>query len=561
MPSPATDAETFAARLVPVLQAGDLAAARQLLDGLEGDELRAAKEWFAGSKRWVSSLSEHLHPPSADVGGGTRVRWRAAWTVGMCAVRLCGPVTAAARVPWADYWDWVPDAAGEAALVQLLREQDREWAASFVEAASGVSLGGRVPRSGRTLSRVLRAVAVHHDLPCPSGATFLATWWAGAGPYATLADLLVGDPLMPDVLLRYLGSGHAGGLEGLPAAVAEVCGRGQLDRGSVLEQVLESLTAGQRPKAQRELLAVATALELRADEVPGGLTYLLGLLATVDRQLVPALLDMALDLVRDGAALEELAVTVAARPEQGARDTLLKALGQQDLQRAAGTPAVLASLDVLGATDDAAFGRRVVALRTTLGGAVGGDEERPVAVGLWTLAPAPGDGPPVPRHLAERPDEALARLWRSWEHALSGPAEYRRFWRPLLVHQGLVSFAAGGDGNGLRATAVALVEQGECSLPALAGVLEDVFLGGALRQLWPVALELADLACATSKRPAGLEVLLRMLATYAVEVPEPRPAPPHVAALAARRGQTKAQSEARVLLERLAPPALQEERA
>ena len=65
-----------------------------------------------------------------------------------------------------------------------------------------------------------------------------------------------------------------------------------------------------------------------------------------------------------------------------------------------------------------------------------------------------------------------------------------------------------------------------------------------MSQAWPVALAIADAACAGARRPAGVEGLLRMLTRYAHEAPG-QELPTHIRALAASTGETKAEQEAR----------------
>lgn len=169
----------FVDRLVPVLLRGDVVAAWELLDSLAGDDLRAAKAWFAGNRRWLGNIYglEYVGE-SHDEKFATY--HNASWIVAMCAVALCGLMTAARRVPWTDLWDH-QRYAGEAAFVQMLWDADRDWVAQFVETAGQVSLGGQARNVNANLSRVVRAAVVPHRLPCPTARTFLAEWSAGAG--------------------------------------------------------------------------------------------------------------------------------------------------------------------------------------------------------------------------------------------------------------------------------------------------------------------------------------------------------------------------------------------
>ena len=364
-------------RLAPILSRGDLVAAYELLHGLDHDELRDAKTWFADSRRWFRDLGQNVSFAGDTQDDRAVSRHEGMWIVSLCAVVLCGPRTAAQRVPWDEHWDYM-EHEGEAAFVQLLWERDRGWVAEFVVAASEVRLGRHATNVNPTLSRVLRAVATHHGLPCPPGDTFIKVWYAGTPLMQKqswqmdrsaegLAAWLAVDPLMPELLLRFLASGESGDLPELPGAVGRLVRSGSVDRSAVLGETLQQLTTNQRPKSQRVLAGILAELELGADEVPGGLTYLLGVLSTADRALHPALLPTAIALMSDSAGCRQLADVIAARPEKKAKEPLLAGLKQPETVERVGVAAVGDALDVLGAGDDAAFSAKIVAARESLG--------------------------------------------------------------------------------------------------------------------------------------------------------------------------------------------------
>ena len=103
------------------------------------------------------------------------------------------------------------------------------------------------------------------------------------------------------------------------------------------------------------------------------------------------------------------------------------------------------------------------------------------------------------------------------------------------------------DGADLSAAARTLLAEQRLSVSALRSTLEDLFLAGGLRQGWSTALAVAELAAGASTRPSGLADLFRLLARYAMELPEPQAVPPHIAALATDTTRTKASMEARRL--------------
>ena len=77
---------------------------------------------------------------------------------------------------------------------------------------------------------------------------------------------------------------------------------------------------------------------------------------------------------------------------------------------------------------------------------------------------------------------------------------------------------------------------------------EQCFLEGAMRQVWPAAWGVADLASTVKPLPQGLPDLLRMLARYVPEVPGEVTVPPGIRALANGRSASKARAEARALV-------------
>lgn len=73
------------------------------------------------------------------------------------------------------------------------------------------------------------------------------------------------------------------------------------------------------------------------------------------------------------------------------------------------------------------------------------------------------------------------------------------------------------------------------------------FESGGLRGLWPSALAIAAALCEVPDKPSGLPDLLRLLATYAHEVPDPR-VPDALRWFADGRGSSRSHLEARALV-------------
>lgn len=536
-------------RLPDVIAAGDPWDVDEYLRGLSPAERAVDSAWYDGSRRWFTSFIEGLYAGRHDdslVYRSVDVRWVQA----LCALALCGPVTAAERVPWDRFWDYMT-IDGEAAVVQRLWELDRDWVSSFVEAAARVQLGGNERNSKETLTRVLRAVVLHHGLPVPAGATFHLAWlapsergWPNDKNQATelLLPLLRSDPLMPELLYHFLASGHAGIEPGLPGVTALLVDEGVVDRRRVLDAVLEQLTGSQRVASQRVLAGVLASLGLAADEVPGGVPYLSGVIATADGSVGQVLLPLALELVGADHELAELTAVVAGRPERKQKQALLRWLERAPdrLQR----EWVLDAVRVLGDGDtDADFRDRLAKALADLGSEPPATKPA-LATGLWDLAPTPGKPATTYWWWAAGADEPTAMRVLSSDFPLSSDGG--------TLDWGVSALLAGRMPIGCITDAVrTLLAASNLSFPQTTRLFESLFLAGGLKLSWAAALEVAEAACLTLPRPGGLVVLLRMLSTYAPEVPA-QELPPGLAALAAAPGTTKAQAHARALGAQLA---------
>lgn len=550
-------AEAFVDRLTPLLRSGDSAAAWELLRSLDDEEKRQAKAWFAGARRWAQSLrqldyelpvrrdGENLRPEEEDaVGHGQAMR-----IVAMCAISLCGPATAAQRVPWEDFWEH-QRCPGHQTFLTMLRDADREWVATFAQAASEI----RLRRGAPVLAETLRTALIHHQLAAPSGATFLEQWQPrgpfGIGDPETGLRLLLNDPLMPGILPKFLASGHAGLDEWLPVVMPELIAAGLADRDELLSIILSLFTAPQRPRSQAVLAGIARQLGLTADEVPGGLSYLHGVIATSDKSVVAVLLPLALELASSGESLVDVARTVAARPELAPKRLLLKHIQRPGVADAVGRPAIGDVLTLLEAGQDAKLvlqieraARRLGVDRT--GAAAAG--ARPARSGLWELKPAE-PGPPREIGWWER------TLWRApdvagwWRYLLRSESDDpHASWDDAMLSMVLADLFRGDFDPGVfENIARQTLADDRLAVTRLARILEHLFLAGGMSQTWPLAITIADACAAAPRRPPALHALLRLLADYAHETPT-QPMPTHLAALAASPGETKAQVEARRL--------------
>jgi hypothetical protein len=533
--------------LTELLAAADLDEVDHYLRTVEGQERAEAKAWFEGTRRWFRTF---INTSFDGWGGGGLERANSLhWLEGLCAVALCGPVTAAKRMPWSDIWDY-QEFPGEAVFVHRLWDADPAWAADFVSAASEVNLGSDARNCNENLSRVLRAVVLHHGLPAPAGATFHGAWLAPGerrfpptNKDATAVDAILGllrhDPLMPDLLYHFLASGHAGTEPALPAATATMVEEGLVDRARVLSVVLEQLTGRQRVAGQRVLAALVQAIGLASAEIPGGISYLTGVLATSDGSVGLVLLPMAVELVTNADELSELVTVIASRPERKQKELLLRALQGEPLRERVADAGLAAALNLLAADEDAALRTKVATVLESLGHAPSAVTS--AATGLWQMEPQPG--PPTNdwwwRDRSTEPQTCL--------RVLSNDPRYGSGDVPGVLAWGLRQILLGNlPVRQIVADARVLLATGQLSLPRTAQLFEELFLSGGMCLTWAAAVEVAEAACGMKPRPGGLVVLLRMLATYAPEAPS-QVLPPKLSQFAAATGNSKAQQELRSL--------------
>src|SRR3954451_7451715 len=356
------------AELLKLIETADLEGVDRYLQDLDSDQRTTLRGWFERGRPWFRQARRDIF-----------TRWSPetvqalSWVEAMCAISLMGPATAAKRLPWRDFrWYADGDRAGEQIVRHRLQHADPTWAARFVEAADGIPLS-REGRPGDVLARLLRATVLHHKLPCPSGSTFLASWLAGSGELWTsgypneasapeLAQALRHDPLMPELLWHYLGSGHCGDFPRLPDALAILVAEGRIERSRLIETVLLQLTTLPRAATQRVLANILVAVAVTTADVPGGLDYLLGVIATAQGSVGKVLLPLAIETASGAGDLLHLAGVVAARPERAQKDLLVRALRDH-----AGQAEVVDALQTLSTgDDDTAFVVRVQQVITSL---------------------------------------------------------------------------------------------------------------------------------------------------------------------------------------------------
>lgn len=526
------------ARLRALVVAGDLAALRAHVDELAGDDLKAARSWVAGTH------DVDQYPVPSELGD-PRDRDHYARIQRMRLARLTtwgrlGAPVAAAKIVAAESTYLTGDQLLE--LVPAFTERSREWAQAFATATDAVQPSAR----GAGMAYVLlRAVVVAHRLPVPTGRNFHRAWIRevshDADPPAWVThsspslEPLLADPLLPDVVYHQLASGEVGSWTGFGAALHTLAQQELIDRDRTLAVALEQLTAGQRPASQKALASVLAALDLRAEEVPGGLVYLLSVLSSCHSSAAGVVLGLAIDLVSSDAEAIELARVMGPRSEKALRRRLLAALSPTGLGRRVSPEALLEAIDVLAdGDDDVADRERYDKARAALGVAPAPEPAAaaPAPLGLWDLTPLrleeqPPDHSGLP--IRDIVKQHMRARDKSWEASQATERVLDALARGDLTTAGLVGIAH------------ELIAEGRLSPVRSAVLFESLFLGGAMRLVWPAALATAGLAATGRPRP-GLDRLLGLLSSYAAEPPRPVRLPSRLVEIAS--GSTKAALEA-----------------
>lgn len=525
------------ARLRELVVAGDLAALHGHLDALTGADLTAARRWVAATHDvddhpWPVELGDPRHQDHYARIQRMRLARLTTWG------RLGAPV-AAAKVLAAEGTFLTDEQVHE--LVPAFTARDRAWAQAFASAADAVKPSAR---GAGKVALLLRAVVVAHRLPVPTGRTFHGVWIRELASHAnpsrwakdrspTLEPLLA-DPLLPDVVYLQLASGEVGAWTGFGAVLPTLVEKGLIDRGRTLAVALEQLTAGQKPSSQKALAGVLTALELRAEEVPGGLDYLTSVLSSCHGSAAGVVLAVAIDLVDQDAGAVELARVLAPRSEKGLRRSLLAALTPTRLGQRVSSQALLEAIDVLAAGEDVSDLPRYDKARAALGVVPTPEpvDAAPEPLGLWDLTP-----PRLEEHRPVHPGLPLRDIVKQHMRARD------KSWEQSQATELVLDALARGDLTtaGLVGIAHELTAEGRLSPVRSAVLFESLFLGGAMRLVWPAALATAGLAATGRPRP-GLERLLGLLSSYAAEPPRPVRLPSRLVEIAS--GSTKASREA-----------------
>ena len=520
------------------------------LRDLDDDQRAQARAWVLAEKQFFATVRDQ--EPQI-----TRSDDRAAWAVYgsgpwmriMCLVAVCSPAEAARAVRWGEVWGHMQPIAREHAR-RLLADRPREWAQTFLTTTAGLRLSKRdANRGGGPLAWLVYGGLADHDLPCPEGRSFLehSGGFSRHDPEATAH--FRANRLNPDQVYLKIAAGFAADYDALPEAVGDLIGDGNLDRDELLETCLQSLTNQTRVGSQRVVAKILKALDLRPADIPGGLAFLTGVIATCDGSVGAALLPLTLQTAIETAGqaadgttgLEELTRVIAGRKERGQKQVLLSWLRDPATVAAVGVAEARVALEVLGADqDDASLLRGIEAGLAELGAPDSATARQADVLGLWYLDLAPGPARERPWWMREERGFTLAFFLNRRHEEYTQATQYfvDEFVQSLAADHGVDQFVA--LCKGLRV-------DGSFALTRCIGLIESAFLAGGLRIMWPAAVDIADDVASAGRTPAGLPELLRLLTRYAPEVPDGSTLPLHLAQLAAAPGNTKSQLEARAL--------------
>lgn len=388
---------------------------------------------------------------------------------------------------------------------------------------------------------VERGLAIH-DLPCPDGQGFLETHLMGGTTWGPTAEEIRDDRLVPEIVYLKIRHGLAAHLVSLEGCIAGLVAEGTLGRSELIGACLESLTVETLPGSQRATVKLLSPLGLASDDLPGGLPYLLGVIATRDGMVGSYFLPMALALVADESDVLELSKVIAGRKELKLKRALLAALADPKLLTRVGSEGLREGLELLGhGVEDSSLLQEINTALVRLGGAPATTEPE-AALGLWDLDVDPGAERTWPAWVQSPWNQAQC----TWQGYLNRANEEYPDALEYIADSFLRELATSGA-DPLASHCRQLRLGGRLGIQRLIRLTEPAILSGGLRVLWPVLLEAADAALAEGTTPAGLADLLRLLRRYLAEVPD-RELPPSLIRFARAKGSTKSQQEARALI-------------
>jgi hypothetical protein len=379
---------TSGERLDQLVATVALAPLEEWLVRASAQELVEARSWHATARLDL----RRLHAYGGEIWNNLSEDRRSdlPWVRALLAAGIEGPVAAARLVPW-DQFNHRVSAHGKERFLRVVASRGKEWVRAFVPAAAAVRDANA---NVRALFQTLCPLVEDFGLPVPDGTPFWEGWlrtiWTGDVDSTT--DLLVNDPMAPELFFRLMSSRLLGQEPAVLGVAARLVKKGLLDRPRVVSQVFDALTIQQAVGVQRELARLLSLLHVTKADIPGGLPFAQGLVATCHGSVGSALLPLVLPLIEAPDELAQLCGTIAGRPERAQKQTMLRALAEDALQARVGREAVHASLAMFReSSDDQKLLSQVDALSAMLGQtAPAVAEPDPEPTGLWDLAP-PGE--------------------------------------------------------------------------------------------------------------------------------------------------------------------------
>lgn len=381
-----------------------------------------ALQWLC-ERDSVFAVEPDFHWRPMDPGLEARRCWFEAciWFAGATAAK------SASEVRWQHMARRGDRSEGMARARQVARTRGPQWVSDL---AARVSMW---PFSYRLLAPLL----TEFDLPAPPGVGYVRGWeqtlWRLE--FAEVTEQLCAEPQLRSLLEQYLASDLVGPQPPILRAAVSLVSQGLLERDWLLATAVQQLTSPPRPKAQREIAVLLAALHVGLADLPGGAAFAATLTATCHGSVAAVMLPLLLEDVSAPDELVELVTTVAARPEKGHKQTVLRALKHPALQAGVGVSAVREALEVLRATsEDTKLTAQVETTLAALPGAhapeqVRDGQEPEQVAGWWALRPSvqPRTVEPLPTAAPITNEQARAlvlnlRSGRHGAHSRADPA-------------------------------------------------------------------------------------------------------------------------------------------
>lgn len=326
--------------------------------------------------------------------------YRAPWFEAAVVLASATPAVAARSVAWDRLQTWEKMVGSIPSTVRdLLGLRGRQWCTQLM-----TRLAPTWTLSYEMFSPLVRDL----ELEVPEGNAYVWGWLAALSttPRDQWLELVLSEPATPKLVENYLASDLMRSNPPVLPALPPLVAAGVLERAWLLGRCLELVMGGARPAAQREVAGLLLALEVTLGDLPGGVSYAQTLLAAAHGSVAAVILPLLLQPGHGRDVVLEAAASVAARPEKGMKQTLLRFLKQPVSGDTLGRGVVVEAATLLGeGSDDARLATQCAALVTKLTGSRDHDAAAPSGpttqprLGLWWMTPPAPSGPvpqPVP---------------------------------------------------------------------------------------------------------------------------------------------------------------------